>query len=61
MALLPSFTAVQNYKGVLQMQISSRAVFSVSDSSIRSAITAKLGSEHIPCSPGQGEPGQPWF
>lgn len=61
MALLSSFTAVQNYKGVLQMQIISRALFYVSDSSIRSAITAELRSEHIPSSPGHRDPGQPWF
>lgn len=61
MALLSSFTAVQNYKGVLQMQITSRAVFYVSGFSIRSAITAELRSEHIPSSPGHRDPGQFWF
>lgn len=61
MALLSSFTAVQNYKGVLQMQITSRALFYVSDSSTRSASTAELRSEHIPSSPGHRDPGQPWF
>lgn len=49
MALLSSFTAVQNYRGVLQMQITSRAVFYVWDSSIHRAITAELRSERIPC------------
>lgn len=51
MALLSSFTAVQSYKGVLQMQITSRVVFYVLDSSRRSAITAELRSEHIPLLP----------
>lgn len=49
MALLLSFTAVQNYRGVLQMQITSRAVFYVWDSNTHRAITAELRSEHIPC------------
>lgn len=61
MALLSSFTAVHNYKGVLQMQITSRVVFYVLDSSRRSAITAELRFEHILSSPGHRDPGQPWF
>lgn len=61
MALLSSLTAVQSHRGVLQMQITSKVVFYVLDSSIRSAITAELRSEHIPSSRGHRDPGQLWF
>lgn len=59
MTPLSSFTAVQNYKGVLQMQITSKVVFYVLGSSRCSAVTAELRSEHILSSPGHRDPGQP--